>query len=215
MNESNPDKLIALIEDDEQVRGILEEYLSLQAGMHFLFSAGSFEAFLGKVAVYQAPDIVLMDIGLPGINGIEGLKLIKENYPETEVIMLTVYHEPDKIFESLCAGASGYLLKNVPLEEIRAGILSLGSGGAPMSPQIARRVIERFQPVKKENSQHILSGREQQVVNGIVEGLSYKMLADRLDLSIDTIRFHIKNIYRKLHINCKAELISKTIRRIY
>ena len=215
MNESNPEKLIALIEDDEQVRGILEKYLSVQAGMHFLFSAGSFEAFLGKVTIFQAPDIVLMDIGLPGINGIEGLKQIKEKYPETEVIMLTVYHEPDKIFESLCAGASGYLLKNVPLEEIRAGILSLGSGGAPMSPQIARRVIERFHPVKKENSQHILSEREQQVVNGIVEGLSYKMLADRLYLSIDTIRFHIKSIYRKLHINCKAELISKTVRRIY
>jgi DNA-binding NarL/FixJ family response regulator len=153
-----------------------------------------------------------MDIQLPGMSGIEGIGIIKEKYPEIEIIMLTVYHDSHKIFDSLKAGASGYLLKHTSLPEIKESIEKLASGGAPMSPQIARKVIQYFNKPDKKEVESDLTPREQDIVNGLVDGLSYKLIADRFDISIDTVRAHIRNIYKKLHVNSKAEVITKSLR---
>jgi DNA-binding NarL/FixJ family response regulator len=146
------------------------------------------------------------------MSGIEGIGIIKEKYPEIEIIMLTVYHDSHKIFDSLKAGASGYLLKHTSLPEIKESIQKLAAGGAPMSPQIARKVIQHFNKPDKKETESDLTPREQDIVNGLVDGLSYKLIADRFDISIDTVRAHIRNIYKKLHVNSKAEVITKSLR---
>jgi DNA-binding NarL/FixJ family response regulator len=172
----------------------------------------SAEAFLARLDDYSPPDVVLMDIGLPGLSGIHAIRLIKERYPQVNIIMLTVYMDSHKIFDSLCAGASGYLLKTTPFPEIKEAIEVVYAGGAPMSPQIARRVIERFQQKARPVGEEILTPKEREIVLGLVEGASYKMLAGRLNVTIETIRSHIKNIYSKLHIHSKAEVISKSLK---
>lgn len=205
---------IALVEDDPQIRKSLKFYLDEQEEFEQTVVFHSVELFLDYLRANNSiPDVVLMDIGLPGMSGIEGMKFISELYPEIEIIMLTIYHDPDKIFQSLCAGASGYLLKNTPLEQIKEGIISLTKGGSPMSPQIARKVIEHFShPGHHSPLISPLSQREKEIVVGLVDGLSYKMIADRMSISIETVRFHIKNIYKKLHVNSKAEVITKSLK---
>lgn len=206
---------IAIIEDDEQIREGIQKYLSRQSDILCELAAESVEDFLARVNANQFPDIMLMDIGLPGMSGIDGMRLIKEQHPDVDIIMLTVFNDWQKIFDSLCAGASGYLLKNTPLAEIRKAIESVRSGGAPMSPEIARKVLEHFNPAGSRAQPKIespLTPKEKEIVIGLVDGLSYKMIGDRMDISIDTIRFHIKNIYKKLHVNSKAEVISKSLR---
>jgi DNA-binding NarL/FixJ family response regulator len=126
--------------------------------------------------------------------------------------MLTIYHDSHKIFDSLVAGASGYLLKHTSLPEIKESIDLLLTGGAPMSPQIARKVIQHFNKPQPDKPDSGLTSREQDIVNGLVDGLSYKLIADRFDISIDTVRAHIRNIYKKLHVNSKAEVIAKSLR---
>jgi len=141
------------------------------------------------------------------------MKLIKNQHPEIEIIILTVYHDSHKIFDSLCAGASGYLLKHTSLPEIKEAIETLVDGGSPMSPQIARKVIDYFKkPEIKKEPESELTPREQEIVVGLVDGLSYKMIADRMGIAIDTVRAHIRNIYKKLHVNSKAEVIAKSLR---
>jgi DNA-binding NarL/FixJ family response regulator len=156
------------------------------------------------------PDVILLDIGLPGISGINGIKLIKEKYPEVNIIILTVYENEDKIFSALCEGASGYLIKTTPLNKVKDAILEVLAGGAPMSPQIARKVVSHFNVNKHIKSS--LTAKEKEIVAGLVDGLSYKMIARSNEISIETVRFHIKNIYKKLHVNCKAEVITKSLR---
>jgi DNA-binding NarL/FixJ family response regulator len=205
---------IAIVEDDPQIRTALKSYLDLQPEFENTSVFHTVEMFIDFLrSNNDPPHVILMDIGLPGMSGIDGMKLINEIYPEIDIIMLTVYHEPEKIFQSLCAGASGYLLKNTPMEQIKEGIISLKNGCSPMSPQIARKVIEFFSSNRKSSSENtILSLREKEIVIGLVDGLSYKLIADRMHISIETVRFHIKNIYKKLHVNSKAEVISKSLR---
>jgi len=203
---------IAIIEDDKDVREGIKEYLNSQTDMVCLLAEESVEDFLEKLDPKDPPDVVLMDIGLPGMSGIDGVRIIKEKFPGLDVIMLTVYDDSYKIFRSVCAGASGYLLKNQPFKEIKQAIEILNSGGAPMTPQIARKVIEYFQPKRSSKSKSPLTVKEKEIVLGLVDGLSYKMIADQMDISIETVRTHIKNIYKKLHVHCKAEVISKSLR---
>lgn len=202
---------IAIVEDDTQIRNLLQQYLNRQRDFSCLLAFDSVENFRKQLNSDTKPDVLLMDIGLPGMSGIDGMKLIKRDYPDIDIIMLTVYNDPDKIFNSLCAGATGYLLKNTPLEEIREGIELLSRGGSPMSPQIARKVVAFFSAEKK-SVQSPLSDKENEIVIALVDGLSYKLIADRLNISIETVRFHIKNIYRKLHVHSKAEVISKSLK---
>jgi DNA-binding NarL/FixJ family response regulator len=204
---------VGIVEDDEDIRGVIQRYLNEQEGWTCDIAVDSVEGFLirtGNNGIF--PDVVLMDIGLPGMSGIAGIRLIKGKCPDIDIIMLTIYNDPHRIFESLRAGASGYLLKDTPLTEVKEAIEVLHSGGAPMSPQIARKVIDFFTPSKLAASQSPLSDREKEIVIGLVDGLSYKMIGDRMGISNETVRFHIKNIYKKLHVHSKAEVISRSLR---
>ena len=205
--------VIGIVEDNKKIRDLIQRYLDMQEGMSCPVAVDSVEEMLDYLDEHENPEVILMDIQLPGMSGIKGMEIIKSKYPEIEIIMLTVYHDSHKIFDSLKAGASGYLLKHTSLPEIKESIENLMKGGAPMSPQIARKVISHFnEEVPKKNEESMLTNREQDIVNGLVDGLSYKMIADRYDISIDTVRAHIRNIYKKLHVNSKAEVIAKSLR---
>lgn len=205
--------VVGIVEDNKKIRDLIQRYLDMQKEMQCPVAVDTVEELLDFLEKHEKPDAILMDIQLPGMSGIKGMEIIKSKYPEIEIIMLTVYHDSHKIFDSLKAGASGYLLKHTSLPEIKEAIEDLMKGGAPMSPQIARKVISHFnEEAPKKNEDSILTSREQDIVNGLVDGLSYKMIADRFDISIDTVRAHIRNIYKKLHVNSKAEVITKSLR---
>ncbi len=203
---------IGIVEDDDLIREGIQKYLNAQDNFICDLAENSFENFLPKLAKEGPVDVALVDIGLPGMSGINGIKILRKEYPDINIIMLTVYNDSNRIFNSLCAGASGYLLKNTPLEEIKKSIEVLDSGGSPMSPEIARKVIEYFNPTKPKGYKSGLTQKENEIVNALVDGLSYKLVADKIGISIDTVRFHIRNIYRKLHVNSKAEVISKSLK---
>lgn len=204
---------VGIVEDNKKIRDLIQRYLDMQEELACPVAVDSVEEMMDYLEEHPHPEVILMDIQLPGMSGIKGIELIKEKYPEIEMIMLTVYHDSHKIFDSLCAGASGYLLKHTSLPEIKESILKLLDGGAPMSPQIARKVINHFQEnAPRKNPESNLTPREHDIVNGLVDGLSYKMIADRYDISIDTVRAHIRNIYKKLHVNSKAEVIAKSLK---
>ena len=153
-----------------------------------------------------------MDIGLPNISGIEGVRTIKANFPEVEVLMFTVFEDDEKIFDAIRSGASGYLLKKTPPEEIIEAVHELYNGGAPMSPSIARKVIQAFQ-AKPSNvtEEYQLTARESEILYSLVDGLSYKKMAEKYFVSISTIRTHICNIYHKLHVNSKSQAVAKAL----
>lgn len=201
---------IALIEDDEVIRNSLASYFSRQDGLNCTIVAVSIEDFLAKSENAEKPDIILSDIGLPGLTGIEGIPLIKKKFPDTSIVMLSVYADSDRIFKALCAGAVGYLQKDTPVEEILDCINIISKGGSAMSPAIARKVVEYFAPKRTYNEP--LTAKEQQVIAAMVDGLSYKMIASRLGITLETVRQHIKNIYRKLHVNSKGEVIVKSLK---
>ncbi len=204
---------VGIVEDNVKIRNLIQRYLDMQDSMSCKIAVDSVEEMLEYLKEKPPPNVLLMDIQLPGMSGIKGIEIIKKEYPAVEIIMLTIYHDSHKIFDSLVAGASGYLLKHTSLPEIKESIENLAQGGAPMSPQIARKVIQYFNQPKPENkSESGLTAREQDIVNGLVDGLSYKLIADRFDISIDTVRAHIRNIYKKLHVNSKAEVIAKSLR---
>ena len=205
--------IVGIVEDNKKIRNLIQRYLDMQDELSCPVAVDSVEKMLEYLEEHPEPDVMLMDIQLPGMSGIKGMGVIKEKYPDVEIIMLTVYHDSHKIFKALRAGASGYLLKHTSLPEIKESILKLLDGGAPMSPQIARKVIAHFQDDNKETKPDSeLTPREHDIVNGLVDGLSYKMIADRYDISIDTVRAHIRNIYKKLHVNSKAEVIAKSLK---
>ncbi len=198
--------LVAIIEDIPAIRNGITQYLNSQPDFKVLASCSSVEEFLALPVNDHTFDVILTDIGLPGMSGIDGIRLFKEKYPEAEIVMLTIFQDPDHIFKSLCAGATGYLLKSTPLPSIRDSIINITLGEVPMSKAVARKVLDYFNP-KNVAGDNGLTQKDQQVIQCLVQGLSYKLIADRLDISIDTVRYHTKNIYRKLHVNSKAEVI--------
>ena len=202
---------IALVEDTDSIRLGQEKYLNAQDNIEVVIACASVEDFEEKFENHPAHiDLVVFDIGLPGKNGIEGLIWMKSKSPETQAIMVSVFTDHENIFQSLCAGAVGYLAKNTPLNELYEAILTVMDGGSPMTPSIARKVITHFNPAQKDPNS-TLSPKEEQVVQCVVEGLSYKLIANRMNISINTVRHHIRNIYSKLQINSKAELIKKSL----
>jgi len=202
---------IAIIEDDPIVRDGLETFFRAEEFCESLCVVDSMEAFFEKLKEGFVADIILSDIGFPGMSGIEGIRLIREKLKSVDIIMLTVFRDEDRIFKSLCAGATGYLLKDTPFNEIKEAISIIRKGGSFMSPAIARKIVEHFNPQPKQD-EHNLTPREKQIIQGLVDGLSYKLIADRLTISVDTIRYHIKKIYTKLQINSKSELINKSLK---
>jgi DNA-binding NarL/FixJ family response regulator len=205
--------IVGIVEDNKKIRDLIQRYLDMQDELSCPVAVESVEEMLEYLEKHEPPRVILMDIQLPGMSGIKGMGVIKEKYPDVDIIMLTIYHDSHKIFNALRAGASGYLLKHTSLPEIKESIIKLIDGGAPMSPQIARKVITHFQDnAPKKNPESKLTPREHDIVNGLVDGLSYKMIADRFDISIDTVRAHIRNIYKKLHVHSKAEVIAKSLK---
>jgi DNA-binding NarL/FixJ family response regulator len=158
------------------------------------------------------PDVVLMDIEMPGVNGIEGVKKIRQKYPEVLVLMQTVFEDDDNLFESIKAGASGYLLKKSDPEKIIHAIREVVQGGAPMSPNMALKVLKFFQSAPATNNQYALTEREKNVLGLLVDGLSYKMIADKENISFHTVNAHVRKIYEKLHVHSLAEAVSKALK---
>lgn len=200
---------VAIVEDDKYIRNSIVEFLQMQPDFNLSGEFGSVEAFM-KAAI--APDVLLLDIELPGISGLEGAFRIKEQHPDVNILMLTVYEDRERIFKALQAGATGYLLKNTPLIKIRTAILEAADGGAPMSPLVAKKVVAYFsgKPAPVEESSHEqLTAREHEVSQHLINGDTYKQIAWRLNISPDTVRQHIKNIYRKLQINSRVQLINE------
>lgn len=212
MKEENKEILkVAIVEDDVKIR---KTYLALLEEEEKIKCVGDFSCCedLLKVLDKIKPDVVLMDIGLPGMSGIEGIQCIKSLCPSIEVIMLTIYDDNEKIFNSLLVGAGGYILKNTRPQELIEAILQIKSG-APMSPPIARRVLNYF----RANNQVVeddynLTSRETDILKLLVEGLSYKKIAEQLYISPLTVHSHIKKIYEKLQVHSKAEAISKALK---
>lgn len=203
---------LAIIEDDKNIKSSLENYMGEMEEIYISISEESVEDFLKKLEVSDLPkvDVLLLDIGLPGMTGLEGIRFIKQKLPEVNIIMLTTFEEEDKIFKALCAGAVSYLTKRTPLSKIFEAIQIINKGGSFMSPTIARKVINHFSP-KPKKLESPFTARQVQIIEGIMDGLSYKMIADKYLISIDTVRDHIKKIYRLLEINSKGELIKKVI----
>jgi len=161
----------------------------------------------------KLPDVVLADIGLPGMNGIEGVRLLKERHPSLTVLMLTVYEDDERIFAALCAGACGYLVKKTPPARLLESIREATNGGAPMSPEIARRVVSLFREIRPpEHADYHLTPHELRVLKLLVEGHNYKTAATELGVSLNTVCFHIKQIYEKMQVHSKSEAVVKALR---
>jgi DNA-binding NarL/FixJ family response regulator len=161
----------------------------------------------------EMPDIVLSDIGLPGMDGIEGIKILKDRYPQLLILMLTVYDDDDRIFEALCAGACGYLLKRTSPARLLESLKEAVTGGAPMSPEVARRVITLFRDIRPpERADYELTPHETRLLKLLVEGHNYTTSAEELNVSINTIKFHMRNIYDKLQVHSKSEAVAKALR---
>lgn len=199
---------IAVFEDNNSLRDSLVYLLKNTADYEVIGDYPHCNDAATIVRVYQ-PDVVLMDIDMPGENGISGVRMIKETRPATAVIMYTVFEDADKLFQCLCAGADGYLLKKTSPVHLFQAIRDVTEGGAPMSPSIAKKVLASFQQGK--NNKYELSVREVEVLQLLIKGFTSKMIAGELKIAFDTARFHLKNIYRKLHVNCGKEAIAKAL----
>jgi DNA-binding NarL/FixJ family response regulator len=202
---------IAIVEDNNTLRSSLESMFNRTEGMRCVASLNNLLNVISEIGA-TLPDVILMDIGLPNISGIEGVRTVKAHFPEIQILMFTVFDDDEKIFDAIRAGASGYLLKKTPPAEIIEAIRDLYRGGAPMTSSIARRVIQSFQASPSTTVEDFqLTVRENEILYSLVDGLSYKKIADKYCVSISTIRTHICNIYHKLHVNSKAEAVARVL----
>jgi DNA-binding NarL/FixJ family response regulator len=209
-----PEKIkVVIVEDDKEMREGLESIVRFHPALECLATYGSAEEALDHISS-NIPDIVLMDIHLPGISGIECVRKLKPLLTSTQFMMCTVYEDNENVFDSLCAGATGYLLKNSPPGMITDAIIDLYHGGSPMSSVIARKVINAFQPAPEHNSDmEKLTKREREMLDLLAKGYRYKEIADQLSISFETVRTHIHNIYEKLQVQSRTEALNKMFPR--
>ena len=199
---------VTIVEDDVVIREELTELINEAEGYKCIGDYSNCEAML-KELEDNSPDVMLMDIELPGMSGIDGIKKVKDLNPDIDIVMLTVHEEADLVFKALKAGACGYLDKSAPEEKIIDSIKEVNDGGAPMTSRIARLIVGSFQSEKVESS---LTVRELEVLNTLCDGATYKEIADRLFISVGTVRHHIKNIYGKLHVHSKSAAVVKALK---
>ena len=204
---------VALFEDNKHLRESLFILISGTPGFQLTGAYPDCDELLYQLNK-ELPDVVLMDIEMPGMRGTEAVKLIKKDFPEVQVLMQTVFQDDENIFQSICAGASGYILKTTSPAQYLEAIRDVHQGGSPMSPFIARRVVSLFAQNVSVPSLHNyqLTPKEKEVLSLMVQGKSIKMIADASDISYETVRTHVKNIYSKLHVNCNTEAVSKAMR---
>lgn len=200
---------VIIYEDNNFLRDSLSVLISSAEGFELCGAYENCNEVEAQVAVLK-PTVALMDIEMAGVNGIEGLKIIHKNFPEVNVLMLTVFEDNERVFEAICAGATGYLLKKTPPQKILEAIRDVADGGAPMTSSIARKVLQLFprQPARSEEIDK-LTQREQQVLQLLVNGYSYKMIASELKITLETVRTYIKRMYEKLRVHSVTEAISK------
>jgi DNA-binding NarL/FixJ family response regulator len=204
---------VSIVEDNDQLRGTLARVVSRADGFQCLGQYADAEAALDAIPK-EPPNVVLMDINLPGMNGVECVRRLKQIVPQTQIVMLTAYEDTENIFNSLAAGASGYLLKRTKSAELLEAIQEVSKGGSPMTAHIARKVVQSFQkagasPQPTEN----LSQREQEVLDCLSQGLMYKEIADKLGISYETVHTYIRRIYEKLQVRTRTEAVAKFLRR--
>ncbi|HSE97423.1 MAG TPA: response regulator transcription factor [Blastocatellia bacterium] len=203
---------VAIIEDQRDIRECITFLINGTEGFSCTGSYRSMEEALDRIT-HTLPDIVLTDIGLPGMDGISGVKLLKERHPALLILMITIYDDDERIFDAICAGACGYLLKKTPPAKLLDSIREAAQGGAPMTPEIARRVIEIFRDIRPpERSNYDLTPHEVRLLKLFVEGHNYKTAAVELGVSINTINFHVRNIYSKLQVHSRSEAVAKALR---
>ncbi|MBF9143235.1 response regulator [Hymenobacter properus] len=199
---------LAIIEDQPSIRQTYATYLCAQPEFDCVLVVGSVEEFLAELpSATRPPRLVLSDIGLPGLSGIEGVSRIKRVLPKADVVLITVYSDAERLFQALCAGAVGYLVKTTLLRDVKTALLEVLDGGSPMSPAIARHVVRHFQPAPSLTE--VLTPREMQLVQAIEEGLSYRLVAERMSISINTVRTFIRRVYEKLEISSRTELLAR------
>ena len=203
---------VAVIEDHHKFRECLEFLLNSTDGYCCTRSFRTMEEALEKIGA-DLPDLALVDIGLPGMSGVDGVKLLKARYPKLLIIMNTVYDDDERIFDALCAGASGYLLKKTPPGQLLESVKVAMNGGAPMSPDVASRVISLFREIRPpERAEYGLTPHELRLLQMLADGHSYKTAAAALNVSAKTVSFHLQNIYEKLQVHSKSEAVSKALR---
>jgi len=204
---------VVIFEDNKGLRDSLSQMISNREGF---ILAGAFENCqeLLRNIENTMPDVVLMDIQMPGINGIEAVKIIRASYPKMKILMQTVFEDEEKIFQAIYAGASGYILKNTSPSRFLEFIRETYEGGAPMSPTVATKVLKMFvQKPDSSNNEFNLTEREKEILSCLVRGMSYKLAANECFISIDTVRGHIRNIYEKLHVHSKSEAVATAIKK--
>lgn len=201
----------AVVEDIRNIREGLTMLINFTDGFECSGSYRSMEEAIPRIR-REVPDVLLSDIGLPGMSGIEGVKILKEQFPQMTVLMLTVYDDDERIFDALCAGASGYLLKRTSPAKLIENIREAVSGGAPMSPEVAMRVIKLFRDIRPpERVDYDLTPHETRLLKLIVEGHNYTTAAEELRVSYNTIKFHMRHIYEKLQVHSKSEAVAKAL----
>ncbi len=202
---------VLIVDDDGEIRKGLNWVIDHAPGFVCVGSHARFEDALTTIED-DAPDVVLMDIGMPEKSGIECVEILKEQYPDIRCLMLTVHSDDEKIFQSLRVGAVGYLLKKTPSELLLEAIREAYAGGVPMSTEVARKVLGYFQQQKSDKLSSSLSKRETEVLQALIDGYTYKAIADRLFVSTNTVSFHLRNIYAKLHVRSRAEAVAKAVK---
>lgn len=205
---------IIIVEDNKAIREGLTVLINATDGLKCVRNYSNCEDMLEELAQVN-PDLILMDIGLPGMSGIEGIKQARQKLPDLLILMLSVYEDDDNIFDALCAGACGYLIKKTPPARLIEAIVEAYNGGSPMSAHIARRVVSFFnRNVQEDTDPDIsISKRELEVLNNLSQGNSYKSIAESLFISLDTVRYYIRSIYKKLHVHSQSEAVAKALRK--
>ena len=204
---------VAIVEDDEGIRSSLAALIRRAPNLKLVGDFPNAETAVKEIPP-RAPDVVLMDINLPGMNGVECVRQLKAAVPTTQFLMLTVYEDSDSLFNSFKAGASGYLLKRTASARLIEAIRDVHAGGSPMTPQLARRVVQFLsRPAKESPDMPRLTPGETEFLDQLAKGYAYKEIADRMNISIDTVRSYVRTVYEKLHVHCRTEAVVKYLQR--